>query len=66
MSWAELERLVVDAESNPELREVLRACHSQPEFLLAARTRGYHITRIDLLRAWQDHSLQALGRASGG
>lgn len=66
MSWAELERFVGDAETNDELREILRSCHTQAELLLAARSRGYHITRIDLLRAWQDHKDGALGRASGG
>lgn len=65
MSWAELERLVGDAETNGELRESLRSCQSQAQLLLAARLRGYHITRVDLLRAWQDHALHGMGRASG-
>lgn len=66
MSWVELERLVEDAETNTELRDVLRSCQSQVDLLLAARSRGYHITRIDLLRAWQQHQGLGLRRASGG
>ena len=66
MSWVELERLVGDAESNSELREALRICQSQPDLLLAARSRGYHITRIDLLRAWQQHKTLHTQQASGG
>lgn len=66
MSWAELERFVGDAESDRELREILRTCHSQVEIVLAARLRGYHITRIDLLRAWQEHKGLSMDRASSG
>jgi hypothetical protein len=66
MSWAELERFVGDAESNGELRQILRSCQSQAELLLAARIRGYHITRIDLLRAWQEHKGLSMNQASSG
>jgi hypothetical protein len=66
MSWAELERLVGDAEKDGELRQLLQASQSQADLLLAARNRGYHITRIDLQRAWQDHANGLLRRASGG
>jgi hypothetical protein len=66
MSWAELERLVGDAEKDWELRQLLKASQSQADLLLAARNRGYHITRVDLQRAWQDHANGFLGRASGG
>jgi hypothetical protein len=66
MSWAELERFVGDAENNGELREILRSCHSQAELLLAARSRGYHITRIDFLRAWQDHKGLSMDQAFSG
>jgi hypothetical protein len=55
MSWAELERLVNSAEASLELRAQLRHCRSQAELILAARRLGYHITRIDLQRAWQQH-----------
>lgn len=59
MSWVELERLVADAEHDAALRDGLRGCQTQPELLLKARRLGYHITRVDLARAWQDH--QAAG-----
>lgn len=65
MSWDELERFVADAEADESLREALKHCTSKAELLLAARTRGYHITRIDLLRAWQQHSGELLKRVSG-
>lgn len=65
MSWSELERLVAEAETDPGLKQVLRSCHSQAELLLAARNQGFHITRIDLLRAWQQHQALTLRRASG-
>lgn len=65
MSWSELERLVADAETTADLHKALRACQSQVDLLLAARSRGYHITRIDLLRAWKQHQGLAMRRASG-
>ena len=55
MSWLELERLVADAEHDAGLRDLLRGCQNQPELVLNARRLGYHITRVDLARAWQDH-----------
>jgi predicted ribosomally synthesized peptide with nif11-like leader len=65
MSWAELERFVEDAETEADLREVVQSCQSQAELLLAARRRGYHITRVDFLRAWQQHKALATRQASG-
>jgi hypothetical protein len=55
MSRVELERFVNDAESNGELRKLLRTCQTQPQLVLMARHLGYHITRMDLARAWQEH-----------
>ena len=37
MSWFELERLVEDAEKEPQLARALRHCRSSPELVLAAR-----------------------------
>ena len=51
MSWLELERLVEDAEKEPQLACALRHCRSNPEFILAARKLGYRITRVDLEQA---------------
>ena len=51
MSWLELERLVEDAEKEPQLARALRHCRSNPELLLAARRLGYRITRVDLVQA---------------
>ena len=51
MSWLELERLVEDAEKEPQLARALRHCRSNPELVLAARRLGYRITRIDLVQA---------------
>jgi hypothetical protein len=65
MSWGELERLVVDAERLPELRASLQGCQTQPQLLLRARQLGYHITRVDLARAWQDHQASGGQQASG-
>ena len=51
MSWLELERLVEDAEKEPQLACALRHCRSNPELVLAARRLGYRITRVDLEQA---------------
>ena len=51
MSWFELERLVEDAEKEPQLARALRHCRSSPELVLAARRLGYRITRVDLVQA---------------
>ena len=51
MSWLELERLVEDAEKEPQLACALRHCRSNPELVLAARKLGYRITRVDLEQA---------------
>jgi hypothetical protein len=49
MSWSELERLVDQAEAQPSLRRSLKECCSNPELILAARSLGYRITRLNLL-----------------
>ncbi len=51
MSWFELERLVDDAEKEPQLAQALRHCRSNPELVLAARRLGYRVTRVDLEQA---------------
>ena len=51
MSWLELERLVEDAEKEPQLARALRHCRSNPELVLAARRLDYRITRVDLVQA---------------
>ena len=51
MSWFELERLVEDAEKEPQLAMALRHCRSNPELVLAARRLGYRVTRFDLEQA---------------
>ncbi len=51
MSWFELERLVDDAEKEPQLAMALRHCRSNPELVLAARRLGYRVTRVDLEQA---------------
>jgi len=51
MSWLELERLVEDAEKEPQLARALRHCRSNPELVLAARRLGYRVTRFDLEQA---------------
>ncbi|MEN9540175.1 MAG: hypothetical protein RLZZ459_266 [Cyanobacteriota bacterium] len=58
MSLQELERLVDDAEADAALQRALRHCRSRKELILAARRLGYRITRIDLLRAWQEEQRQ--------
>lgn len=55
MSWSELERLVDEAEHDADIGRALRHCRSREELVLAARRLGYRITRMDLLRAWQEH-----------
>jgi hypothetical protein len=65
MSRVELERLVDDAESKAELRTLLRSCQTQPQLVLLARQLGYHITRVDLARAWEHHQAASGQRASG-
>ena len=51
MSWFELERLVEDAEKEPQFARALRHCRSNPELVLAARRLGYRVTRVDLEQA---------------
>ena len=58
MSWLELERLVEDAEKEPQLACALRHCRSNPELVLAARRLGYRITRVDLVQAALQHKLE--------
>ncbi len=62
MSWSELERLVDEAETDEVIRRGLRHCRSCPELVLAARRLGYHVTRVDLQRAWQLHRLAMVSR----
>ena len=61
MSWSELERLVDQAEANPSLRRSLKGCRSTPELILAARSLGYRITRIDLQLAWEEERQEYQG-----
>jgi hypothetical protein len=65
MSWSELERLVDQAEANPSLRRALKGCRSTPELILAARSLGYRITRIDLQRAWEEERQEYQREARG-
>jgi predicted ribosomally synthesized peptide with nif11-like leader len=65
MSWSELERLVDQAEANPSLRRSLKNCRSTPELILAARSLGYRITRIDLQRAWEEERQEYQREAQG-
>ena len=58
MSWTDLERLVVDAETSVQLQGVLRRCSSRNELLQTARRLGYRVTKGDLRHAWLQH-LQA-------
>ena len=58
MSWLELERLVEDAEKEPQLARALRHCRSNPELVLASRRLGYRITRVDLVQAALQHKLE--------
>jgi hypothetical protein len=55
MSWCELERLVGDGETRPEIRRALSGCRNDVELLLRSRRLGYRITRFDLQRAWLEH-----------
>ncbi|MEB3158385.1 MAG: Nif11-like leader peptide family natural product precursor [Synechococcus sp.] len=54
MSWQELERLVIDVETDPVIRRAMKCCRSRPEFVLAARRLGYRITRVDLQLALEE------------
>ena len=65
MSWSELERLVDQAEANPSLRRSLKGCRSTPELILAARNLGFRITRMDLLRAWEEERQEYQQKAQG-
>jgi len=55
MSWSDLERLVADAETSPELQQTLRQSRSRQELLHTARRLGYRVTRADLHNAWLEH-----------
>lgn len=65
MSWSELERLVDEAELQAEIRRALRHCRSREELVLAARRLGYRVTRMDLVRAWQEHQWERAHRRAG-
>jgi predicted ribosomally synthesized peptide with nif11-like leader len=54
MSRSELERLVAEAENDRDLRRALRHCRSKQELVLAARRRGFRITRMDIQRAREE------------
>jgi hypothetical protein len=62
MSWSELERMVEEAELDDEIRRALRHCRSRQELVLAGRRLGYRITRLDLVRAWQEHQWEQAQR----
>jgi len=53
MSWADLERLVADAETSQVL-------------LQTARQQGYRVTRGDLLNAWLKHHNARTVNVAGG
>ena len=63
MSRSELERLVAEAERDPELRSPLRHCRSLREFLLVARKLGYGVTRHYLRLARLEHLQQPAGQS---
>ena len=54
MSWRELERLVIDVESDGVIRRAMKCCRSRHEFVLAVRRLGYRITRVDLQLAFEE------------
>jgi hypothetical protein len=55
MSWSDLERLVVDAETSHVLKQTLSQCRSRNELLQTARRLGYRVTKGDLRHAWLQH-----------
>ena len=65
MSWSELERLVAEADADARLRRSLKGCRSTPELILAARSLGYRITRMDLQRAWEEEREEYQREAQG-
>ena len=65
MSWSELERFVDDVEADAALQRALKHCRSRKELILAARRLGYRITRIDLVRAWQEEQLECSSEVNG-
>ncbi len=65
MSWSELERFVADVEADAALQRALKHCRSRKELILAARRLGYRITRIDLVRAWQEEQLECSSEVNG-
>jgi hypothetical protein len=66
MSWSDLERLVADAETSPELQQTLRQSRSRQELLHTARRLGYRVTRADLQNAWLEHHNAAAANEAGG
>jgi len=66
MSWSDLERLVADAETSPELQQTLRQSRSRQELLHTARRLGYRVTRADLQNAWLEHHNTAAANEAGG
>jgi len=47
-------------EADSALQLALKHCRSRKELILAARSLGYRIMRIDLQRAWQEEQEQRL------
>ncbi len=66
MSWSELERLVMDADIDDDLRWTMDQCRSQDELITVATSLGYQISPMDVLKAWQDHKAPNMPSASGG
>jgi hypothetical protein len=66
MSWSDLERLVVDAETSQELQQTLSHCRSRQELLRTARQLDYRVTKGDLLNAWLEHHNAPAVNGAGG
>ena len=66
MSWSDLERLVVDAETSHELQQTLSQCRSRQELLRTARQLDYRVTKGDLLNAWLEHHNAPAVNGAGG
>ena len=66
MSWSDLERLVVDAETSQELQQTLSQCRSRQELLHTARQLDCRVTKGDLLNAWLEHHNAPAVNGAGG
>jgi hypothetical protein len=60
MTWSELERFVLEAESDAAMRRSLKHCRSELELVLAARRLGYRLTRRDLREAREEDRRERL------